>query len=58
MKCRTNLGISMILSAKSTLRAPTSELEPFAPYKESNAPINGLEEVERDHILRWTQVTG
>ena len=43
---------AVILSPQSTLRAPTSELEPFRPYKESNAPINGLEEVERDHILR------
>jgi formate hydrogenlyase transcriptional activator len=43
---------AVILSPQSTLRAPTSELEPFEPYKESNAPINGLQEVERDHILR------
>jgi len=34
------------------LRAPVSELEPFQPGKESNVPINGLAEVERDHILR------
>ena len=43
---------AVILSPRSTLRAPTSELESFQPYKESNAPINGLAEVERDHILR------
>ena len=43
---------AVILSPESTLRAPTSELERFEPYKESNAPINVLEEVERDHILR------
>jgi formate hydrogenlyase transcriptional activator len=43
---------AMILSPQSTLRAPTSELEPFQPYKESNTPMNGLAEVERDHILR------
>jgi len=43
---------AVILSPQSTLRAPTSELEPFQPSKESNAPINGLAEVERDHILR------
>jgi formate hydrogenlyase transcriptional activator len=43
---------AVILSPQSTLRAPTSELEPFQPYKESNAPMNGLAEVERDHILR------
>jgi len=41
-----------ILSPQSVLRAPTSELEPFQPNKESNAPMNGLAEVERDHILR------
>ncbi|MGA9305863.1 MAG: sigma 54-interacting transcriptional regulator [Candidatus Sulfotelmatobacter sp.] len=43
---------AVILSPQSTLRAPTSELEPFQPNKESNAPMNRLAEVERDHILR------
>jgi formate hydrogenlyase transcriptional activator len=43
---------AVILSPQSTLRAPTSELEPFQPYKESNASLSGLAEVERDHILR------
>ena len=43
---------AVILSPQSTLRAPTSELEPFQPNKESNVPMNGLAEVERDHILR------
>jgi formate hydrogenlyase transcriptional activator len=43
---------AVILSPHSTLRAPTSELEPFPPHKESSAPMNGLAEVERDHILR------
>jgi formate hydrogenlyase transcriptional activator len=43
---------AVILSPQSTLRAPTSELEPFQPNKGSNAPMNGLAEVERDHILR------
>jgi formate hydrogenlyase transcriptional activator len=43
---------AVILSPQSTLRAPTSELEPFQPRKGSNVPINGLAEVERDHILR------
>jgi formate hydrogenlyase transcriptional activator len=43
---------AVILSPQSILRAPTSELERFQPYKESNAPMNGLAEVERDHILR------
>src|SRR5271156_734391 len=43
---------AVILSPHSTLRAPTSELEPLQPYKGSNAPMNALAEVERDHILR------
>src|SRR5580704_13546508 len=43
---------AVILSPKSTLRAPTSELEQFQLHKESHAPLNGLAEVERAHILR------
>lgn len=43
---------AVILSPQSTLRAPTSELEPFQPHKGSDVPMNGLAEVERDHILR------
>jgi formate hydrogenlyase transcriptional activator len=43
---------AVILSPQSTLRAPTFELEPFQPQKGANAPMNGLAEVERDHILR------
>jgi formate hydrogenlyase transcriptional activator len=43
---------AVILSPQSTLRAPTSELEPFRLSKEPAAPLNGLAEVERDHILR------
>jgi len=43
---------AVILSPQSILRAPISELEPFQPHKESNLPMNGLAEVERDHILR------
>jgi len=43
---------AVILSPQSTLRAPISELEPFQPRKESTVPMNGLAEVERDHILR------
>ena len=43
---------AVILSPQSILRAPTSELEPFQPQKGSNVPMNGLAEVERDHILR------
>jgi formate hydrogenlyase transcriptional activator len=43
---------AVILSPQSTLRAPTSELEPFHTTKGSEVPMNGLAEVERDHILR------
>jgi formate hydrogenlyase transcriptional activator len=43
---------AVILSPQSTLRAPTSELEQLQVSKESNFPLNGLAEVERDHILR------
>ena len=48
---------AVILSPQSTLRAPTSELEPLQPHKVSNVPINGLAEVERDHILRSLEAT-
>jgi formate hydrogenlyase transcriptional activator len=43
---------AVILSPRSTLRAPTSELESFQSPKEQNVPMNGLAAVERDHILR------
>ena len=43
---------AVILSPHSVLRAPTSELEPFSAQKGSNLPMTGLDEVERDHILR------
>ena len=43
---------AVILSPQSVLRAPTSELEPFQTPKTTNVPMNGLAEVERDHILR------
>jgi formate hydrogenlyase transcriptional activator len=43
---------AVILSPHTVLRAPTSELEPFSAHKGSNVPITGLEELERDHILR------
>ena len=42
----------VILSPHTVLRAPTAELEPFSAIKGSNVPLTGLEEVERDHILR------
>jgi formate hydrogenlyase transcriptional activator len=43
---------TVILSQESTLRAPISELEPLQLHKETDGPMNGLAEVERDHILR------
>ncbi|MFZ0922871.1 MAG: sigma 54-interacting transcriptional regulator, partial [Candidatus Acidiferrales bacterium] len=50
---------AVILSPLSVLRAPTSELDPFQTPKLTNVPINGLAEVERDHILRALErVTG
>ena len=42
---------AVILSPHTVLRAPTSELEPFNSRRESNLPISGLAQVERDHIL-------
>ncbi len=49
---------AVILSPHSVLRAPTSELEPFHAHTEANIhmtglePMTGLQEVERDHIVR------
>jgi formate hydrogenlyase transcriptional activator len=43
---------AVILSPHKVLRAPTSELEPFHVHKASILPMNGLEEVERDYIVR------
>jgi formate hydrogenlyase transcriptional activator len=43
---------AVILSPHSVLRAPVSELEPFQTSKETDVPVNRLEELERDHILR------
>jgi formate hydrogenlyase transcriptional activator len=43
---------AVILSPQSVLRAPTSELEPFRANRDTNIPMTGLEEVERDHIVR------
>jgi formate hydrogenlyase transcriptional activator len=42
---------AVILSPHSVLRAPTSELEPINSLRQSNVPICGLAQVERDHIL-------
>ena len=43
---------AVILSPYAVLRAPTSELEPSGAHKTSTAPMTGLQEVEREHILR------
>jgi formate hydrogenlyase transcriptional activator len=43
---------AVILSPDSVLRAPTSELEPFRANGDGNIPMTGLQEVERDHIIR------
>jgi formate hydrogenlyase transcriptional activator len=43
---------AVILSPHNILCAPTSELEPCSVVKKSNAQMTGLDEVERDHILR------
>jgi formate hydrogenlyase transcriptional activator len=43
---------AVILSPQSILRAPTFELETVRPQEGPSPPLNGLAEVERDHILR------
>jgi Transcriptional regulator containing GAF, AAA-type ATPase, and DNA binding domains len=43
---------AVILSPRSVLHGPISELEPFARQKEPDKPMSGLAEVEREHILR------
>jgi formate hydrogenlyase transcriptional activator len=43
---------AVILSPHTVLRAPISELEPFSAHQSFAMPMTGLEEVERDHILR------
>jgi len=43
---------AVILSPRCVLPAPTSELEPFGSPRQFNAPLSGLAQVERDHILQ------
>jgi formate hydrogenlyase transcriptional activator len=43
---------AVILSPHTTLRAPTSELMPSLLHGQANIPMSGLQEVERDHIVR------
>jgi len=48
---------AVILSPHTVLRAPTSELESFSASTESHPPITGLEELERDHIVRALELS-
>jgi formate hydrogenlyase transcriptional activator len=48
---------AVILSPRSVLRAPISELEPFSSHRECNLPMSGLAQVERDHILHALETT-
>jgi len=43
---------AVILSPHTDLRAPISELEPSIASRESVRPVTGIEELQRDHILR------
>jgi len=43
---------AVILSSYTVLRAPISELEPFNGQQRCNLSRSGLDELERDHILR------
>jgi formate hydrogenlyase transcriptional activator len=43
---------AVILSPHTVLRAPVSELRPFQARVANNNPMTGLQEVERDHIIR------
>ena len=43
---------AVLLSPHTVLRAPIAELEPFNTHNGTNMPMTGLDEVERDHILR------
>jgi len=43
---------AVILSSRTVLRAPVSELESFSAHRTSNLAITCLEELERDHIMR------
>jgi formate hydrogenlyase transcriptional activator len=43
---------AVILSPHTVLRAPVAELEPLHTHREQEVVLNGLAEVERDHIIR------
>jgi formate hydrogenlyase transcriptional activator len=42
---------AVILSPRTVLRAPTSELEQIGAYKSSSMPLTLVDEFERDHIV-------
>jgi formate hydrogenlyase transcriptional activator len=48
---------AVILSPHSILRAPTSDLEPSHANEQASISMTGLEEVERDHIVRALEVS-
>ena len=48
---------AVILSPHTVLRAPVSELDPFSAPTKTNLPITGLDELERDHIVRVLQAS-
>jgi len=43
---------AVILSPHTILRAPVSELEPFCAHRGPTMPTTGLEELERDYLIR------
>jgi formate hydrogenlyase transcriptional activator len=43
---------AVILSPHTVLQAPISELDSFSCHAQLNAPMTGLDEVERNHIIR------
>ena len=49
---------AVILSPRTVLRAPISELEPFCAFRGSNVPVTCLEELQRDHVLRALEASG
>jgi len=48
---------AVILSPHTLLQAPTSELDPFSAPAKSDLPLTGLEELERDHIIRALELS-
>jgi len=48
---------AVILSPHSVLRAPTFEFDPCSAGAALTVPMTGLDEVERDHIVRALEAT-